>query len=253
MTDSSASAARPWLAHYDFWVPHQFNPPRRPLNVILQFAASQFPERTATYFGGAELTFREIKRQADCLSAALAALGVGQGDRVGIMLPNCPQYPISFFALMRLGAIVVNVNPAYTAAELARTIGDAELSGMIVLDALERVVQQAGGVPWLITTSLAEYSSGPVAANVSGTLSFSHLIENADPREIPPVTIDPDDVSVLQYTGGTTGVPKGAMLTHGSCFANVVQSALWNSYFTRRGEEKLLLVLPYFHVYGMVV
>jgi long-chain acyl-CoA synthetase len=223
------------------------------LHVILKFAASQFPDRTATYFGGAELTFREIKRRADRLSAALAALGVGQGDRVGIMLPNCPQYPISFFALMRLGAVAVNVNPAYTAAEVSRTTRDAELSGMIVLDALAPVVQQAGGIPWLITTSVAEYSSGSVEANVSGTLSFSRLIENADPREIPPVTIEPDDVAVLQYTGGTTGVPKGAMLTHGSCFANVVQSALWNSYFTRRGEEKILLVLPYFHVYGMVV
>ncbi|MBA3323220.1 MAG: AMP-binding protein, partial [Pyrinomonadaceae bacterium] len=110
----SPYAARPWLGHYDYRVPTHLNYPRRPLYELLRFAAGEVPDAIATTFLGANLSFREVKEQADCFAAALSRLGIAKGDRVGIMLPNCPQYLIATFAIFRLGAIVVNVNPLYT-------------------------------------------------------------------------------------------------------------------------------------------
>src|ERR1700704_6680663 len=106
--------SRPWLRHYDYWVPPSLTYPERPLCEILDTTAIDVPDRPATAFLGAELTFREIKEQSDRLAVALVRLGVAKGDRVGIMLPNCPQYIVATFAVLRLGAIVVNVNPTYT-------------------------------------------------------------------------------------------------------------------------------------------
>src|SRR5260221_286062 len=106
--------SRPWLQHYDYWVPPHLTYPERPLHEILDTAAVEIPERPATAFFGATLTFRDIKDQSDRLASSLERLGIGKGDRVGIMLPNCPQYIVSAFAVLRRGAIVVNINPSYT-------------------------------------------------------------------------------------------------------------------------------------------
>ena len=110
MSDSPY-ASKPWLKHYDFWVPAEINAPNQPLYQILQIASVCYKERPAMAFMGAEFDFGQMKSRVDRLATALARLGIGKSDRVGIMLPNCPQYPISFFAIVRLGAIVVNVNP----------------------------------------------------------------------------------------------------------------------------------------------
>src|SRR5690242_8874225 len=125
LPEASPYSRRPWLKHYDFWVPAEINFPHQPIHQILDLAALQFAERPATSFQGAQLTFAEIKRQADRLAAALSNLGVGKGDRIGIMLPNCPQYVIGFFAIVRLGAIVTNVNPIYTPREVEMVARDS--------------------------------------------------------------------------------------------------------------------------------
>src|SRR4051812_21883724 len=117
-TGPSPYATRPWLNHYDYWVRHEMNYPRRPLHEILRITAVEVPERIATAFLGAHLTYGQIKEQADKLPTPLTRLGIKQGDRVGLMLPNCPQYLIATFAILSLGAIVVNVNPLYTPREL---------------------------------------------------------------------------------------------------------------------------------------
>src|SRR5262245_28980069 len=113
MNSDSVYATRPWLTHYDYWVPPHLSYPTRPLHEILSTTATEMPDAPATAFLGAMLSFNEIKKRADRLTAALRGLGIEKGDRIGIMLPNCPQYIIAAFATLRLGAIVVNVNPVY--------------------------------------------------------------------------------------------------------------------------------------------
>ena len=115
---------RPWLRHYDYWVPPSLTYPQRPLTEILDTSAIDVADRPATAFLGAELTFRDIKVQSDAFAIALSELGVAKGDRVGIMLPNCPQYIVAAFAILRLGAIVVNINPSYTAREVSTVVSE---------------------------------------------------------------------------------------------------------------------------------
>src|SRR6202140_2737609 len=134
------STTRPWLRHYDYWVPPHLTYPERPLSEILDSTAVDIPGRTATVFLGARVTFREIKTRSDRFASALAERGVKMGDRVGIMLPNCPQYVIAAFAVLRLGAIVVNVNPAYTARELLSVAVDSGMRALITLERLAPLV-----------------------------------------------------------------------------------------------------------------
>jgi long-chain acyl-CoA synthetase len=253
----SPYAARPWLDHYDYWVRAHMNYPRRPLHEILRIAAVEVPDRPATAFLGAQLTFAEIKERADKFAAALARLGVRQGDRVGIMLPNCPQYVFATFAVLRLGAIVVNVNPLYTPREVSVVARDSGMRAMLTLDVLAPVtlaVRGETGIENLIVTSAAEYSAAAAACPaVEGALRLADLLADASEPDLPSVEIAPEDVAVLQYTGGTTGVPKGAMLTHYNLFANVVQTQCWHHSDLRRGEDTYLLVIPYFHIYGFTV
>jgi long-chain acyl-CoA synthetase len=257
-SEQSLYAARPWLDHYDYWVPRHLNYPRRPLHEILRITAAEVPDQPATAFLGAHLTYRQIKDQADRLATALARQGIRQGDRVGVMLPNCPQYLIASFAILRLGAVVVNVNPIYTPREILVVATDSGIRALLVLDTLTATVQSVldqTSIERLIVTSLAEYSAeaAPLPA-IDGTLKLTDLIAGVDEPDLPHVKIDPDrDVAVLQYTGGTTGVPKGAMLTHYNIFANVVQTEVWARRSLGRGGETYLLVIPLFHIYGFTV
>jgi long-chain acyl-CoA synthetase len=263
MSDSPY-AARPWLEHYDYWVPRHLSYPARPLTEILDTAAIDCSDRAATAFFGATLSFRDIKARADRFAAALGHLaprGIAKGDRVGIMLPNCPQYMIAAFAILRHGAVVVNINPTYTARELLTVAADSGMRMLITLDALAPLAKSlAGGaaLEHIIVTSLAEYT--PAAApppRVEDTLSFTDLVNapasagTASASQAVHVSIAADDLAVLQYTGGTTGTPKGAMLTHGNIFANVVQSQAFMD--PARDTPRYLLVIPYFHIYAFTV
>ncbi|MGH9848046.1 MAG: long-chain-fatty-acid--CoA ligase, partial [Blastocatellia bacterium] len=218
-----------------------------------------YKEKPALAFMGAQLNFGEYKSQVDRLSTAFANLGISKGDRVGIMLPNCPQYPISFFAIVRLGAIVVNVNPIYTPREVGMVAKDSGMRAIIAMDLLAPNVlgvKPNTAIEHVITTSLLDYSATPENAPPApdGTLSFAKLIKDVAEIVHPRVAIDPaEDVAVLQYTGGTTGVPKGAMLTHQNLYVNTLQSYVWGQHLTQRGDERYLLVIPYFHIYGQTV
>src|SRR5262249_13488422 len=256
---SSSYEEKLWLRHYDYWVPENSNFPRQPVYQILNLAATYFHDRPATAFLDAQLTFAELKQQVDRLAAALAELGINKGDRVGVMLPNCPQYLISFFAIVRLGAIVTNVNPIYTPREVELVVKDSGMRALITLDLLADAIESIRSkteIEHVIITSLQEYGSvfaEPPAAR-PGTLSMSLLIANAEIVSLPRVEIAAEeDVAALVYTGGTTGVSKGAMLTHYNLFAAAIQCALWGGPLSTRGHERILLVIPYFHVYGLVV
>jgi long-chain acyl-CoA synthetase len=257
--EQSPYAQKPWLKHYDFWVPEQINYPRQSVYQILTLASTRYADRPATAFMGAQLSFAEMKAQVDRLATALSRLGIQKGDRVGIMLPNCPQYPISFFAILRLGAIVTNINPIYTPREIEMVAGDSEMRALITLDLLVPSilsVKEQTRIEPVIATSLPEYSARPESAPSapSGTLSFSELIASVSTPDLPRIDINAEeDLAVLQYTGGTTGVPKGAMLTHYNLYANTLQSSLWSGQLTERGHERYLMVIPYYHIYGQTV
>ena len=249
---------RPWLDHYDYWVPHHTNYPRRPLYEILRRAAAEGGELPATTFLGADLTFVELKEKADRLATTLARHGVVKGDRVGIMLPNCPQYLIGVFAVLRLGAIVVNINPAYAAPEVEHLVRDSGIKMLLTLDRLAPAVaalRSGTNLETIIITALSEYSAeAKPAAAIAQTIRLADLIDESTTIDLPRVDIDPDeDVAVLQYTGGTTGVPKAAMLTHRNIFANTIQTELWHARSTERGRDRFLMVIPYFHIYGLTV
>src|SRR5215468_2383966 len=162
MRHSDMDHIRPWLRNYDYWVPPRMTYPGRPLSDILDAAVIDVPDSPATIFLGAQLTFREIKARSNRFAAALARLGIVKGDRVGIMLPNCPQYMIAAFGILRLGAIVVNVNPTYTAREVLQVALDSGIRVVLTLDRLAPIwaeVRDRSSVEQVIVTALNEYSS----------------------------------------------------------------------------------------------
>jgi long-chain acyl-CoA synthetase len=173
------------------------------------------------------------------------------------MLPNCPQYAIAAFALLRLGAIVVNINPIYTAREVLGVANDSGIRALLTLDALTPLVgaiRNETRIEHVIVTSVAEYSAAAAAPpRMDGTLTMADLIASAATADLPRLDIDSGDIAVLQYTGGTTGTPKGAMLTHANIFANVVQTEAWMNRAFVRGEGRYLVVIPYFHIYAFTV
>jgi long-chain acyl-CoA synthetase len=267
VTDPPVSpyAARPWRRHHDYWVRHNLVYPSRPLTDILDLTVVDMGDRPATSFLGAQLTFADVKQRSDALAASLAGLGIAKGDRVGIMLPNCPQYIVATFAILRIGAVIVNINPSYTPRELAIIAGDSGARLLITLDVLAPLVQSIRGqtsIEQVIVTSLAEYSSAAAAApQVEGALTMTHLVASErgagvarGRRPLQTPEIDAGDLAVLQYTGGTTGTPKGAMLTHGNIFANVIQTETWtNPVYVYARNERYLVVIPYFHIYAFSV
>jgi long-chain acyl-CoA synthetase len=258
MNPQSPYAARPWLRHYDYWVRSGLSYPGKPLHDILAVSAVDRPDKAATQFLGAQLTYIELKRRADALAASLARMGIAKGDRIGIMLPNCPQYIVAAFGILRLGAIVVNINPSYTGREALIVAADSGVRLVITLDVLAPIlqgIQSQTAIESIVVTSLAEYSAAAAAPPLlAGTVTLASLLSPAAPADIPQVAIDPSDVAVLQYTGGTTGTPKGAMLTHGNIWANVVQTESWTSpAYILGGTERYLVVIPYFHIYAFAV
>jgi long-chain acyl-CoA synthetase len=248
---------RPWIDHYDYWVRPHMNYPRRPLGEILRLTAADVPDRPATAFLGAQLTWAQVKERSDRLATALARFGISKGDRVGIMLPNCPQYLIAAFAILRIGGIVVNVNPLYTPREIAVVAVDSGMRLLLTLDVLAPqalAVRDQTAIEAIVITSAAEYSAAAAQCPaVEGTKRLSDVLAGAEEPDLPRASIDPEDVAVLQYTGGTTGVPKGAMLTHYNVFANVIQTTVLHHPDQRRGDERILLVIPFFHIYGFTV
>jgi long-chain acyl-CoA synthetase len=267
---------RPWLAWYPRGVPHEIKVRDIGVTALLDEAVQAFPDRTAVAYLGATLTYRELASQVASFSAALAALGVGKGDRVAIILPNCPQNVVAFFAGLRIGAVVVQHNPLYTEPELRHQLSDSGAVVAIVHDAAYgrlAAIRDETELRHVITTSLVDYlprrrklmlglpvrkaremrerlqTPIPEGAPV---LDFVELLR-ARHEPVPPATIHPDEnLALLQYTGGTTGAPKGAMLSHRNLVANAFQTRAWDPGMVE-GRETTLAVLPLFHVYGLTL
>ena len=276
--DTGIATERPWLRHYDAGVPHALTYPTLPLQQLLTDTAARHPRAVATIFGAvvagrlveASLTYAELDRRADRFAAGLQSLGVRKGDRVALLLPNCPQFVIAFYGALRAGAVVVPCNPLYTAPELRRQLGDSGSETLVALSRLHAVARTAReGTPVrnVILTNIKEYF--PPLLRVLFTLArekreghrttvdraagehlFADLVR-AD-TALRPVDVRPEDIAVLQYTGGTTGMPKGAMLSHRALVANVLQSRAWNPTLVE-ARERGVDVMPLFHVYGLTV
>jgi long-chain acyl-CoA synthetase len=256
---------KPWHRHYDYNVPTTVRVPRLPIHELIQIPANAYPDKAALIFCGTEITFWELRLLVMRFANALGALGVQKGERVGIHLPNCPQYPIAYYAVLSLGAIVVNLNPMYTAEELKLMAGTTSLTTLITSDtALPaiRTLYKEFHIPRVLVTGVEDYMKGHGQSTKAsldleeGWYHFSEILEACTETKRPRVQVNPEDPALIQFTGGTTGIPKGAILTHGNVVAATFRCALWgNPTITLTAHERrnVICVLPYFHVYGNIV
>lgn len=269
-TETSADATeRPWLRNYPAHL--QWDAPIETGRVdeILSESARRFGARPAWSFYGRRTTFAQAEAQVERVAAGLQIAGLRRGDRVGLLLPNCPAYALLFFGALRAGLIVVNFNPLYTRHELEQQAHDADLAVMATLDLAVTYDKAAavladGVVPRLIVCAFAAMLPLPkrLAFRSLKRREIAHVPHDsrhvrlsdllATPGTVRPVAIDPArDIALLQYTGGTTGTPKGAMLSHANLYANAVQGLRWFP-DTQLGGERMLAALPFFHVFAMM-
>jgi long-chain acyl-CoA synthetase len=266
-----AEVATPWLDSYPPGVPERVEVPAGNLARLLDAAARDFPSAPALHFQGRTISYAQLADQAWRFAGALAGLGVGKGTKVGLVLPNCPQAVIAFFGALRLGAVVVQNNPLYTERELGHQLSDAGVEVVVCLDlAYERVkaVRAQSAVREVVVTSVldelpavkrvvAPYTRrGKAAAAAIGkdepVRRWRELLAAATTRAGEAEVDSANDLALLQYTGGTTGLSKGVMLSHGNLRANVEQVRAWFP-DADPGREVMMAVLPFFHVYGLTV
>lgn len=260
---------RPWLNNYDAGVPQTIDYPAIPLFDLLSEAAEKYPDAACTIFKGARITFKEMDTLTDRLAAGLASLGIKKGDRIGIFMPNTPQFVMAYFAVLKLGAIVVAINPLYTARELIHQTNDAGIEIMLVMSNFYNMVKEVQAqtkIKTLVVTNIKE--TLPSILSFLFTLTkekkdgfriqladsdywMQDLINNFQPEQRPQVTVSPDDNALFQYSGGTTGISKAAIAMHRNLVANAIQIRSW-MVEAKDGEETVLMGLPLFHVYGMV-
>ncbi len=269
---------KPWFAHYDEWVPHTFDIPDVPLDRLLRDSAASHPDHTALIFGArvgsrlldAAISYRDLDAMVDRFAGGLQDLGVGQGDRVAIMLPNSPQFIIAAYAAWRIGAVVVCCNPLYVEREVEHLLKDSGAETMVVMSSLYDRVKAVRAntslkrvvvanikehfpflLKWMFTLTKERKEGHRV--DLSGdadTHPFPDILRGG-PERPSPVEVDPRGVSTLIYTGGTTGGPKGAQLTHRNLVSNATLLNLWAK--SRRAGEVLISLMPFFHSYGLTV
>ncbi|WP_188206357.1 long-chain-fatty-acid--CoA ligase [Alkalibacillus aidingensis] len=261
---------RPWLKHYPDEIPQTVEYDNRPLQSYLEESATNYPDKSAIYFMGKELSFREVYESAKKLASYLQGLGLEKGDRVGIMLPNTPQSVISYYGVLMAGGVVVQTNPLYTERELAYQMKDSGAKVLICLDILlprANAIKNDTDLEHLIVTRIKDYLPFPKnmiqpllqkreygisvkPEHGSNTHVWTNVLAEASGEVMQPDIAPQEDLALLQYTGGTTGYPKGVMLTHYNLVSNTQMCQKW-LYKTEYAKEIVLGILPFFHVYGM--
>ncbi len=253
-------ADKPWLKSYKigaFKLKTTIDYPVKPLFSILDEIAEKFPGKDAYYYLGNRMQYRELKRQVDTLANALVNLGVKKADNVIVFLPTCPQFIISDFAILKTGATLVPASPLLKAPELIHQAGESGAETIICLDKdldLVNAVKEKTGLKNIIITLAKDYSpaESEEIKEIPGTYNFRKLIKDHEPKP-PAVVIDPtEDLAILAFTGGSTGVPKGVMITHFQRLAGILQGFPWMMapLPTYRGKASTLLPIPIFHSYG---
>jgi long-chain acyl-CoA synthetase len=280
-TRNALLRTRPWLRHYEQGVPWQLSIPDQPLTWLLDQAVKRHPGQTAMIYYGTKLNYAQLSSLANRFAIGLQKLGVKKGDRVAIALPNIPQYPIAFYGALKAGAVVVPTNPLYTPREMQHQMADSGARVLVMLDdfyPIVRSIRSETALEHIILTSPADYLP-PVLHTLyplsqrsakhpeprltekerreNKALHFlSDMLQTQAKTGIEvfnlPVPSTGDDLAVLQYTGGTTGLSKGAMLSHCNLLANAIQARCWTPHTIEAGEISLC-VAPFFHSYGLTV
>ncbi len=249
----------PWLAHYDFGVPSHLEYPRVPVFDFLDRGARLSPKRTCIISKDEVYTYRQVADLSDRIAASLLALGLGRGDRVGLFMPNSPEFILAYFGILKAGGVVVAINPLYTPPEIARQARDAGLEVLIAAGALYERIQKTraeSGLRQVVVTGDVVPQTGDLrfdilTAEQAKTAGRSKKSSAGRALSAVKASILPDDVALFQYTGGTTGIPKAAVARHRNLVTNTLQFKTWMSTLEEE-KEVVLLALPIFHIYGMV-
>jgi long-chain acyl-CoA synthetase len=261
---------KPWVKFYDEGVPETIEYPKITAFDLLDQSAKKYPNQPCTIFKGAVITYKEMDEITDSLAAGLASLGVKKGDRVGVFIPNTPQFVITYYALLKLGAVVVATNPLYTAREIVYQVNDAGVEIMVLMtNNYETVksIQDQTKIKQLVVTNIKEAlppvlrvlftlakekKSGFRATLRDNDVWMQDLIKQFKPEQRPKVEVNSEDTALFQYSGGTTGLSKGVVASHFNVVANTYQIDAWNPN-ALEGEEIFLMAIPLYHAYGMVV
>lgn len=260
---------RPWFRFYDKGVPHQIDYPKVSLNELLGESARKYPNMPCTIFKGAVITYQEMDLLTNQFAAGLASLGVKKGDRVGMFIPNTPQFVQAYFGILKAGGVVVAINPLYNEREIEYQVNDAGIEIMLVMSNyynLIKKVQPKTKIRTILVTNIKE-ALPPVLALLFGLTKekkggfrielaegdhwIKDIIAQHTPEECPKLGIGPEDVALFQYSGGTTGISKGAIALHRNLVANALQIRTW-MVNAEDGKETVCMAIPLFHVYGMV-
>jgi long-chain acyl-CoA synthetase len=260
---------RPWLSHYDKGVPQTIEYPAVPIFHFLEESARKYPDSPCTIFKGAKISYREMNAITDQVAAALADLGVKKGDRVGIFVPNTPQFVMAYFGILKAGGVVVAIDSRYTPPEIVHQVNDAGVEIVFVMSNFYKrlkAAQPETKVRKLIVTNIKE--TLPPALSLlfglfkekkdgfrveleAGDIWLQDLIARYKPEDRPKLDIGPEDTALFQYSGGTTGISKAAEAMHKNLVANTLQIISWMT-SVEPGKDTVLMAIPLFHVYGMV-
>ncbi len=270
---AGAPTAKPWLDSYPANIPHTIDEGRIGTLVdIFRAAVAEYPNRPAVESFGKRMTYAELGRTADAVAAWLQGQGLQRGDRVAIMLPNVMAYPAILYGIQLAGGTVVNVNPLYTPRELTHQLKDSGARFLFVLENFAAVVEESLpahkldrvvlvtpgdllGLKGAVVNLVSRYLKKAVRPyRLPEALSFKSIVAEGAERRLQPVTVSPDDIAFLQYTGGTTGVAKGAVLLQRNVTANVLQSEAWmRPFFGERQDHVMVTALPLYHIFGLTV
>ena len=262
---------KPWLSSYPEGTPAEINADEYPsLVAMFEESCRRFADRPAYHNLGVTLTYRDLDRLSAQFAAYLQGLGLARGDRVALMMPNLLQYPVALFGVLRSGLAVVNTNPLYTPRELRHQLHDSGARCIVVLENFAHVLQEVladTAIEHVVTTGVGDLAPQPKRALVNfvvrhvkrmvpryelpGAVGFRAALALGARRVFHPVELGPQDLAFLQYTGGTTGVAKGAMLTHRNMVANLLQVAAFWQKLLVPGEEVVITPLPLYHVFSL--
>lgn len=270
MTIPSYVLERRWLKSYPSDVNHDVDIPKIPLHEMFNSAASKYMSKTAMVFLGEKIDYRTLKDHSDRLSNFFSSVGIKKGERICLMLPNSPQFVTCYYGALQVGATVTPMNPLYTTREIEYQLNDSEAKAIVTLDILYEKVKKAKEktqVRHIVVTNIADYLGslkrvlGRFLRKIpysklkpeTGLHFYRNIIKEYRP-EVPKVEINPEmDTACLMYTGGTTGTPKGVILTHKNIVSNILQSHEFLKGYVRDGKEIMVALLPFFHIYGQTV
>ena len=261
---------RIWLNSYPEGIPHDIDIEHIPsLVALFEDACAKYGDQVAYISMGKEMTYRQLDEESKHFAGWLQSLGLKKGERVALMMPNLLQYPVALFGTLRAGCVVVNCNPLYTPRELEHQLKDSGATAIVIVENFAHTLQQAIartaikhvvvtpmgemlGLKGLLVNFVVRHVKKLVPAwKLPGSVNFKATLAAGQRHGWKPVPLDRDDIAFLQYTGGTTGVSKGAMLTHANIASNVVQAHAWIKPVVREGEELILTALPLYHIFAL--